>query len=370
MALQKGMIRSRVRTVVDTETGHIQLHHPEFKKDFQPEFTIDEERNWLQEIRQSSLVKAVTPRSVTPAMLATSSGSSGVQVIGVMPDSENQVSQLIRKIKEGDGFGAQKKNEILIGRKLAGKMKLKIGSKLVLTFTDTATNIVAAAFRVAGIYQTDNTPLDEVNVYVRMNDLNELLGIGSLFHEVGILLKTDDSLEEAQMQLKARNPGLLVESWKGISPETELMVSTIGYYVYIIIGIIMLALAFGIVNTMLMAVLERTPEIGMMVALGMNHSRLFLLNLLETVFLTIIGVPLGFLMAWLAADHYHVKGIDISKIAGEAMSSFGFSSVVYPEFPVREAPTIMIIVISTALVSCIFPAIKSRRLNPVEALRR
>lgn len=370
LALQKGMLVSRVRTVIDTEVGHLQIHHPEFKKDFEPQFTISGKEQQLEDIQSSGFVKNVTKRSVVQAMLATPAGSAGVQVNGIIPELENEVSQLNKKIKQGNGFSGQKKNEILVGRKLADKMKFKTGSKLVLTFTDTSADIVSAAFRIAGIYQTENTPLDERNVYVKMNDLNELLGTGDAFHEIVVLLKNDNDLAIAQQDLKNKYPGQLVESWKEISPETELMVNTLDYYMYIIVGIIMLALAFGIINTMLMAILERTREIGMMVALGMNRAKLFLLVLLETVFLTIIGTPFGLLIGWLATEYFSINGIDIASFAGEAMSSFGFSSMIYPEFPWEQLPSILIIVILTALFSCIFPAIKSGRLQPVEALRK
>ena len=134
--------------------------------------------------------------------------------------------------------------------------------------------------------------------------------------------------------------------------------------------IIMFALAFGIINTMLMAILERTREIGMMVALGMNRLRLFMLVLLETVFLTIMGAPLGLLMAWLATEYFNKRGIDTSSFAGETMSSFGFSSIIYPEFPFDYLTAVLTIVVLTALISCIFPAVKSGRLQPVEAMRR
>lgn len=371
LALHKGMLLSRVRTVIEAEVSHLQIHHSQFKKDYDPKYILDSSEQWIKQLLLSPLIKAVTVRSVTQAMLSTASGSAGVQVNGIIPETENKISQLEKKVHEGTGFTDQKKNEIILSRKLADKMKLKMASKVVLTFTDTATNIVAAAFRITGIYQTENTPQDERNVYVTMKDLNELLGIGnSSFHEIAILLNNDSALETAKQQLKKEYPGELIETWKDISPETDLMVSTMDFYMYIIIGIIMLALAFGIINTMLMAILERMREIGMMVALGMNRLRLIILVLLETIFLTFTGTPFGLFFAWLATEYFNKKGIDTSSYAGETMSSFGFSSIIYPEFPVDELPEVLAIVIITALISCIFPAIKSGRLQPAEALRK
>ena len=371
LALHKGMLLSRVRTVIEAEVSHLQIHHSQFKKDYDPKYILDSSEQRIKQLLLSPLIKAVTVRSVTQAMLSTASGSAGVQVNGIIPETENKISQLEKKVHEGAGFADQKKNEIILSRKLADKMKLKMASKVVLTFTDTATNIVAAAFRITGIYQTENTPQDERNVYVTMKDLNELLGIGnSSFHEIAILLNNDSALETAKQQLKKEYPGELIETWKDISPETDLMVSTMDFYMYIIIGIIMLALAFGIINTMLMAILERMREIGMMVALGMNRLRLITLVLLETIFLTFTGTPFGLFFAWVATEYFNKKGIDTSSFAGETMSSFGFSSIIYPEFPVDELPEVLAIVIITALISCIFPAIKSGRLQPAEALRK
>ncbi|MBL7738658.1 MAG: ABC transporter permease [Chitinophagaceae bacterium] len=370
LALYKGMMKSRVRTVIDSETGHLQIHHPEFKKDYDPAYLLSDPQKWIGDIRSFNTIKAAAVRTVTQAMLSTPTGSTGVQVNGIIPEAENEVSLLKSKIHWGDGFTGRKKNEVLVGKKLADKMKLKPGSKLVLTCTDTASDLVSAAFRVTGIYQTENSPLDERNVYVNRNDLNEMLNMDNSFHEIVVLLNNDEDLALAKQQLQERFPSFLVESWKEISPETELMVNTMDYYMYIIIGIIMLALAFGIINTMLMAILERTREIGMMVALGMSRFRLFLLVLLETVLLTITGTPPGLIAAWLAANYYNKKGIDISSFAGDTMSSFGFSSMIYPEFPGAELFIVLMIVITTALVSCIFPAIRAGRLQPVEALRK
>ena len=206
----------------------------------------------------------------------------------------------------------RKKNEVFIGKKLADKLKLKPGSKLVLTFTDTAQEIVSGAFRIAAIYQSDNAPLDERNVYVKIADLNELLGIPGRFHEIAILLNKDETLETTQKKLQKKLPQYQVESWMDISPEMDLMVRTTDQYSYIIIVIIMIALAFGIINTMLMAILERTREIGMMIALGTSKIRVFTLILLETLFLTIAGTPIGIFVGWVVINYFNKRGLDLS----------------------------------------------------------
>ena len=370
LALYKGMMKSRIRTVIDAEVGHLQLHDSSFKKDYEPKFIIKNGDKIMTSIAAIPEIKFVAPRSIANGMLATTTGSTGVQINGVIPAKEYIVSQLKIKIIEGNLFDPMKRNEIMIGKKLAKKMKLEIGSRLVLTFTDTTDEIVSAAFRVTAIYQSDNAPLDEKNVYVKLNELNSLLGTGNAYHEIVLLLRDDDDLNKVQKQLQEKFPGYQVESWKEISPETELMVNTTNQYSYIIMVIIMVALAFGIINTMLMSILERTKEIGMMMALGTNKLKIFSLVLLETIFLTLAGTPVGLFIGWLASSYYNQQGLDLSGMGREMMSSFGFGTMVYPEFPTDKLAGILIIVTGTAIISCLFPAIKALKLRPVEALRR
>lgn len=370
LALYKGMMKSRVRTVIDSEVAHLQMHTPDYKKDNHPASILPNANALLKKIQSLPKVKLAVPRSLAQGMLVTTTGSAGVQINGVVPELEYRASQLKQKIIIGDGFHEGKKNEIIVGKKLADKLKIKLGGKLVLTFTDTSDNLISSAFRVVGIYQSGNAPLDELNVYVPITTLNELLQISNSFHEIAIILNSDEDLGAMQERLSKAYPYLLVESWKNISPETELMVQTVDDYSYIIMIIILIALAFGILNTMLMSVLERTKEIGMMVALGTTRVRIFLLVLTETIFLTVAGTPVGLLAVYLLIGYYQKHGLDLSGMGKDMMASFGFETMIYPSFPWEKIPTILIMVIGTALVSCLLPALKALHLKPMQALKR
>lgn len=371
LSLYQGMMNSRIRTVIEAEVGHIQLHHRQFKNDYEPEFFIKDGQNILNRIKGMPDVKLAAPRSISQGMLSTANGTAGVQVSGVVPQLENDISQLRAKIQDGDDFDTLKHNQIMIGRKLANKLKMKLGSRVVLTLTDPTGEIIAGAFKIRAIYESENSQLDETNVFVMKNDLNRLLNIGSEFHEIVILLHHNEDVLKVNKQLKDTFSNLKAESWMEISPETELMTKTVDQYSYIIIVIIMLALAFGIINTMLMAILERTKEIGMMLALGTNRIRIFLMVLYETLILTIAGVPFGLFTSWLLISYFNKHGLDLSLIGSkEMLNSFGFSTLIYPEFPMSKLSGILIIVVGTALVSSLFPAFKAIRMQPVDALRK
>lgn len=370
LSLYKGMLTDRVNTVIREEVAHLQIHHSSFKEDYDPVFVIGDGQKILDRLAGMDAVETFTTRTIGQGMVATGTGSSGIEIVGVDPEKENTVSRLNAKIIEGDGFKVTKKNQVIIGKKLADKMHLKISSKAILTFTDRESNIISSAFRVAAIYQTHNAPRDERMVFVRQGDLGPLLSVDNGFHEIAVLLKSDEAIDAVSAKLKRAFPALKIETWKGLSPETKLMIDTTDQYSYIFIAIIMFALSFGIINSMLMAVLERSREIGMLLALGMNRMRVFTMILTETIFLTLSGTPAGILIAWAIVTFYNHYGLDIATVGGEAMSSFGFSTIIYPEFPWEKMVTEMIIVVSAAFISSLFPAVKAIRLQPVEALQK
>lgn len=370
LAIYQGLLKVRVRTVIRDEVSHLQIHHPLFRNDYEAIYTLPGIEKLEERLRTITEIEQSSSRSIAEGMLATGTGSNGIEIRGVDPVKEAQVSNLNEKVFEGDYFDKGLKNQILIGGKLANKMKLELNNKVVLSFTDKDNNVISGAFRIKGFYQSTNTPLDERIVYVKRQELNPLLAIGRGAHEMAILLKTDDSLDAVQIQLQKMYPQLSVQNWKQLSPETEMSVATVNQFSLIIIIIIMLALAFGIVNTMLMAILERRRETGMMMALGMNQFKVFSVILLETVFLTFAGLPVGLLLAWGLSLYTGSYGINISSFAKEAMSSFGYGSIIYPEFPLQYVSEVLLIVIVTALLSAIFPAIKALSMPPVEALKK
>ncbi|NOT36624.1 MAG: ABC transporter permease [Saprospiraceae bacterium] len=369
LALYEGMLVSRIRTVIDEETGHIQLHHPNFSDENESKFIIGDTTEIFKILRNIPEIIQINKRTLVNGMMSTPTGTAGVQVFGIDTATEFSYSSLKQKIKEGNDLTSYKRNQVIIGKKLADKMKLKIGSKLVLMFNDTTNNLVSSAFRVSSIYQSTNAPVDERLIYVSGSELSELLGLPGQIHEIGLKLNDDKAVDLVASKLKSLLPNLKVETWKEISPETEFMVKTVDSYSYIILIIIMIALAFGILNTMLMAIMERTREIGMIAALGASRIRIFFLVLLETVFLTLGGAPLGLLIGWLLSVYFNKNGLNLSGMGEDVLSSFGFKVIIYPSFPAEKLLPVLIIVVVTALLSSIIPALKAINMKPIDALK-
>jgi ABC-type lipoprotein release transport system permease subunit len=369
MGFYNGMIEQRVNTAIHSEVSHIQLHHPEFRKDYDIKYFLPGGRSMLQKIQANPNVKSAAGRIIIRGMIASASGSSGITINGVMPKEEQDVTALAGKVKEGNYFSSQKSNELIIGEKQLKKLKLKLHNKAILTFQDKEGNIASGAFRVVGIFKTVNLPYDESNVFVKMEDVDSLSGIYQQLNEIALLLHNNKQLAETQSLLKKQFPTTEIKNWMEISPEVGLTVTVADQMVYIFMCIILLALAFGIVNTMMMAVLERTREIGMLIALGMNQLKVFSMILMETIFLVFAGCPGGIALALTTIAITQKTGISFKKFS-EVYSSFGYSDVVYPSLTTRQFGMMMLLVVITAILSALFPAWKALRLKPAESIRK
>ena len=365
-----GMIDQRMRDAIDNEVSHLQVHQPDFEVDYEVKFIIPDGKELLIELKKREEVKNIADRVISFGMVASAKNSLGGKFIGVDPDSEIQLTKLDQRIVEGSYFEAGDKNKVLIGKKLAEKLKVRLNSKIVLTCQDTSGNIVAGAFKVKGLYTMYNSAIEKTNIYLLQKDLSKLVEATDQIHEIAVLVHEPEQLDQLVGELRNQNPEVKIEGWKEISPELGMMVDSLDQYLVIFIGIILLALSFGIINTMLMSVLERYKEIGMLMAVGMNRRRLFAMIVIETLMLVFIAVPFGLLAAYGTISYLGEVGMDLSAIYAEGYAEFGFKSIIYPKLATENYITIMIMVAVAAILSSIFPAITAVRLNPLEAIRK
>ena len=256
LALSNGSMVQRINTVINNTLSHIQIHNPEFLADNNIVYSIPHIKKITDELENDEDIKAYSERVILNGMASSSAGGYGVRISGISPDHEQDVTTLHQQLVDGKYLEGVKKNPILIGERLAHKLKTKVRSKIVLTFQDNEGEIVAGAYRVAGIYKTVSSKYDELNVFVKSDDIQDLLGEGDNIHEIAILANEFDKVHALRDHLKQQNPELVVRSWDELSPELGYTNDMMNQMMYIFIAIIMLALAFGIVNTMLMAVLN------------------------------------------------------------------------------------------------------------------
>lgn len=369
LGFMQGQVDNYVSGIIESETSHLQMHDDQFEDDFDVKLTIDNASKIVEDLESDPGVHAVTSRILLNGMISSSAAANGIMVKGIDLEREDSVTHILTKILEGAAPDTTKRNQILVSERIAEKLKVKLRSKVVLTFQNTDADITTAAFRVSGIYKTHSKLHDELYVFANKKDLVRLAGVPpESAHEIAILLREIDNADAFAEKLNETYPWK-AETYKQISPDLELFSSQIKLNLIIMTTIFMLALIFGIINTMLMAVLERVRELGMLMAVGMNRVRVFFMIVLETLYIALVGAPIGIILGFFTTKYLNRVGINLSAWSS-ALEEFGMKDIVRPSLESGTILTVAIAVLITAVLASIYPAIKAIRLRPVQALRK
>jgi putative ABC transport system permease protein len=371
-AVLKGSGDQRVREAVSRETSHLQIHNPAYSEDEDLRNYIGGGLGALEETLDTmKAIKAWSPRVRFTAMAGSASAGTGVLVMGVDPEKERQVTEIHSLICDTCGIWltGSKGAPVVIGEALAKKLLVHLHSKIVLTFQDLRGNVTGGAFRICGIYRTSNSGFDEMNIFLNRMDILPLLASDSnLCHEIAILLKDPGQTGKVEETLKTLFPSIRVQNWKEIDPVLGMLNDFMDLWLYLFMTIILLALAFGIINTMLMSIMDRTREIGMLAAIGMSKQRIFLMIMLESVFLSltggITGIVLGVLLTW----YTHYTGINLGSFA-EGFEKIGYNPMLYPSLDFRFFINLTLMVVATGIAGSVYPAMRALRLKVADALR-
>ena len=368
VAVMIGSWDTTVNSTIDRHLSHLQIHTKAFKDDNLISNYIPDGPDLADNIRKLPQVKDVSARVLIEGMASSPGSSSGTNIIGVNPEHEKNVTTIANYIIDGEYFKGIKRNPILVGSKLANKLGLKLRSKVVLSFQNIDTTLTYAAFRVSGIFRTESSMFDGSNVFVKQSDLYKVINNDRIVSEIAVRLKSSNDLDSTLAQLRGMYPSLVIESWKQLAPELELTYQFMIVELEIFLGIIMAALLFGITNTMLMSVMDRVREFGVLLAVGMKRMRVFLLILFETAILSFFGGIIGMMLGSFTIWYFSDKGIDLSLFT-EGFSAWGMPSILYPALPLSFYGILTSMIILTAIIASIYPSVKTIKLRPADAIR-
>lgn len=376
MGFLSGMYGSMIHNAIAWQTSHIQIHNRLYLDDPDIKHTIVELADVEQAVAALPGLKGWSARFVADGMVASARSNRGVRINGVDLDAESKVTPLVDNITQGQWLSEEGRNPVLVSEKTASRLKLRIGSKVVLTFTDANGDVSGAAFRVRGMFKTPSTSFDDGNVFVRRTDLTALAGIGGA-HEIAILLDSDEAAMVQARRLgkalaatddsAAMARGNRVRDWQQVQPMLASIINQQGLSNAIMLGIFVVAMGFGIVNVMLMSVFERTREFGVLMAVGMQKHRVFLLIMLETTWLGVTGAGLGLLASFSLIGLLQYTGIPLGAMA-EGLGAFGVDTLLYPHVSFAEYQMIFFTVVAASLLAALYPARQILRQRPVDAM--
>jgi putative ABC transport system permease protein len=355
--------------VIRLFTGHVQIHSAGFEKTLASELTLQDREKLLEQVKAQPETVAVAERVKVEALVGTSEKSRGVLLIGVDPQREKDVTELERYVTQGAFLGTEDNRSILIGYRLAEKIEVQIGDKVVVLTQAVDGTMSGFAYHVKGIFHTGSQTLDEMSAYITLASGQELVGIEDQSHEMVIRLKNRHVIPRF---LNGIDPLLKNESnevlrWDEIVPEVEQWAQWSEAIIRTILIAVMIIIGVSIMNTVLMSVFERTRELGIMMAVGTSPSQIVTLILLETCILELFGIILGLIAGFLVTFYFGHVGIAFPELE-EAFSRSYMSTTTYTRLEINHVIQSIVTLFLLTTAIGIYPAWKAGRLEPVKAI--
>jgi ABC-type lipoprotein release transport system permease subunit len=368
-ALMRGMVNDMVRDGIRTLPGHVQVHSPRYRDDPSVSNLVSISDAELAERFSSAGIQRFTARVRVPAIISSERESRGVTLLGVDPLQEESVNAIGSTIVAGDGLESASSNGIVIGRKLAEKLETEVGKRVVIMSQDPDNEVADRGFRVIGLFEANLAVQEEAFVFAGREAVQRMLGIDDRVSEVAVV--GDDYRDVSSLLADVRrlmNSGDEILPWYELDSYLGSMLAVMDGFVLVWIVVIFLALSFGLVNTLVMAVFERVREIGLMLALGMRPSAILMQIIIESTLLLFIGLAIGNALA-VASVLPLRDGIDISIVA-EGMEMFGASSILYPQLLLSDVVLANVVVLVLGFFASLSPAWRASRYEPVEAITK
>lgn len=353
-------------------TGHIQIHkkdyleRPGLYKNFQYNDDLIQSLNSIEEI------KSYTPRIHSGSLAFIDKKTTGIQLIGINPTLEQKTTTISAKLGKGKFISEttleEPHNEMIIGNVIAEILKAKIGSEIVLIGQGADGSIANDIFKVVGIMKKENDSTERTKCYIHLYKAQEFLAMYGKVHEVAIVLNSYKDAREASEKLQTvlNNDKLEVAPWQRVEElfYKSMQADKAGNKVMIVI--IVLVVGLGVLNTVLMSILERTREFGVMKAMGTTPLKIGLIIVTETVILSIIAATFSIFTSLLANWPLVKYGIKYD----QPLSVGGiYFEAIYSDWVYEAFVTPYVVVVLTAIVVSVFPAVKAMLVKPVDAIR-
>ena len=368
-ALMRGMVDDMVRQGISSLPGHVQVHAAAYRDDPSISHSLPVPGVRLLDALDSELVSAWATRIKVPAMISSEYENRGVLLLGVDPIDEVALGFDTGNLVEGRFLESAGDRGIVIGRKLVERLETRLGKRVVIMSQDPDNTIADRGFRVVGVFEAELESAEESVVYAGRDVVQAMLGVGTDVSEIAVLGHDYRSPGPLAEHIRAAvPPGYEVLPWLELDPYLGSMMKVMDGFVLVWMVVVFLALSFGLVNTLMMAIFERVREIGLMRALGMRPGAIVYQILMESLMLLALGLLLGNLLTIVTITPLQ-GGIDVSVVA-EGMAMMGASSMLFPVLQLSDMILANAVVIGLGIITSLLPAWRAAQYQPVEALGR
>lgn len=364
-----GMTEQMINNAIRSDSGHISLFGEGYRLDPDLSRQVDDVAVVDSLLTRDNRVLSYVKRLKQDGLVATAHYSRGVAIFGVDPAAEEKHGRLKGYLSRGEFSFGKKGRGAIIGFKLADKLQVRIGSKIVLSAQDSHGEVSATPLKVRGILKTNNMALDENAVFIGDKKARKLLSMDEGVSQVAVILHDEAQIAGLQQELRRQFPHLEILRWDELYP--ALMQSRVmmeGFNLVTSLLIFCVA-ALGIFGVMLVSVLERLREFGIMLAIGTRFSQIRNIIFVESFFLGFIGFSLGSLVGGATLYFFKVNGLDLSMFS-DAFDEFGMDAVTYAI--IRPGYFVMALAAVTlaTFLSVLIPLRVLKKSKPIEAINK
>ena len=373
VSLQMGSYSSMIDSAVKIQTGHLQVQAKGYQKDGRIRQVIPHPERVSELLSKDPLVDAFTFRSRAFALVSSKDRTYGAMVVGVDPKGEERVSTIPSVVRRGSYFTTEDEAHVVLGEILADNLSVGLGDELVILGQGYDGSVAANVLNVKGIFSSGQTDFDRNVIEIPLSVFQNTFSMGDAVHEIVItsvdLEQVDVLASRLNRELEGLPDGkdLIALTWEELMPGLEQMIRIDMFSAYIFYGILIVVVAFSIMNTFITAIMERTRELGVLLAVGVRRSRLIRMVLMESVFLTMLGVTAGVVLGLALTSYFEVHGINMG-VSSEVLGEYGLPSVIKPKITLGSAISGPLIVFVVTLCTAVFPALRILKLRIVKAL--
>ena len=345
-------------------TGHAQLQHPDYQDNPRVKYTITDAATKITALEKHPLVRTAVPRVIGHGLVSIEESSLGALIIGVDPQREFLTIQ--DSIQNGRYL--QGRGEVVIGSLLARNLGGQLGDDLVMLGSGKEGSVAALAGTIVGFFETGVSEIDRGQVHVDYRDYAEALEISDEVHSIALLLDHYSSGETMATAGTWTEAGDRFLSWIDLSPHIKDLIDVKAVSSNMMYGLLGILVIFGVVNACIMTVLDRTREFGMLIAVGMRPLAIIYMLQLEILWMTVVGLGLGFALSGGLLGLFMWLGIPLPESYDELAQGFHMPEVLVPGFSVVAYVWISVSLLLATQAACVLSSVRLFRLKVVEAL--